>query len=194
MQYIQLDDESRVTAWMESDENPNDAFWLESPWDAIPDDFSDYLIIDGELIHDPRDLPPAPYGAEQVLSAMFNETDALDALPDSTLAHMAPYMPEWDGGAIAYEVGDKVRYLERPYRCLQAHTSKETWNPQDAVSLWARILANSDTIPEWEQPDSTNPYMKGDRVTHSGKSWESLIDNNVWEPGAPGTEALWRGL
>ena len=41
-------------------------------------------------------------------------------------------------------------------------------------------------IPEWEQPDSTNPYMKGDKVTHGGKTWVSDIDNNVWEPGVYG--------
>lgn len=26
-------------------------------------------------------------------------------------------------------------------------------------------------IPEWEQPDSTNPYMAGDKVAHNGKTW-----------------------
>ena len=41
-------------------------------------------------------------------------------------------------------------------------------------------------IPEWEQPSSVNPYMKGDKVTHNGKTWESSIDNNVWEPSVYG--------
>ena len=35
-----------------------------------------------------------------------------------------------------------------------------------------------------EQPDSTNPYKKGDRVRFNGKVYESLIDNNVWSPSA----------
>ena len=30
--------------------------------------------------------------------------------------------------------------------------------------------------PEWEQPGSTNGYSKGDKVTHNGKTWESLVD------------------
>lgn len=25
----------------------------------------------------------------------------------------------------------------------------------------------------------------------NGKTWVSLADNNVWEPGQPGTESLW---
>ena len=35
-------------------------------------------------------------------------------------------------------------------------------------------------------------WKKGDKVTHKGKTWESLIDNNVWEPGVVGTESLWK--
>ena len=31
-----------------------------------------------------------------------------------------------------------------------------------------------------------------DKVMHNGKKWESLVDNNVWEPGATGTESLWK--
>ena len=62
--------------------------------------------------------------------------------------------------------------------------------------LLAQLLAcllytsTSDTgapLP-WEQPESTNPYMKGDKVTHAGKTWVSTIDNNVWEPGVYGWE------
>jgi hypothetical protein len=37
-------------------------------------------------------------------------------------------------------------------------------------------------IGEWTQPDSTNPYMKGDRVIFEGKIYESTIDGNVWSP------------
>ena len=60
-------------------------------------------------------------------------------------------------------------------------------------SLFARVLIEDPTvIPEWIQPDSTNPYMRGDKVTHNNKTWESLVDNNVWEPGTVGTEALWQ--
>lgn len=91
----------------------------------------------------------------------------------------------------AYSAGNRVRYEGILYKCLQDHTSQSTWNPADAVSLWARVLIpDPEVIPEWIQPDSTNPYMKGDMVTHNGKTWESAVDNNVWEPGVYGwTEA-----
>ena len=75
---------------------------------------------------------------------------------------------------------------------LQAHTSQTDWTPDVSHSLFAQILIpDENVIPEWVQPDSTNPYMKGDKVTHNGITYESLIDNNVWEPGVIGTESLW---
>jgi hypothetical protein len=44
------------------------------------------------------------------------------------------------------------------------------------------LIPDEGIIPEWEQPDSTNPYMAGDKVTYNGKTYESIIDNNVWSP------------
>jgi hypothetical protein len=46
------------------------------------------------------------------------------------------------------------------------------------------LIPDANVIPEWEQPDSTNPYMKGDRVMFNGEVYESAIDNNVWSPAA----------
>ena len=77
------------------------------------------------------------------------------------------------------------------YKVLQAHTSQDTWIPPDAPSLFAKVLIpNENVIPEWEQPDSTNPYAKGDKVTHNGKTWISTADGNVWEPGVYGWEEV----
>lgn len=100
--------------------------------------------------------------------------------------------PRWSVGGVAYAKGQRVQYENTLYTVLQAHTSQATWTPADAPSLFAKVLIPDPTVvPEWEQPDSTNPYMKGDKVKHNGKTWVSLIDNNVWEPGATGTESLW---
>ena len=52
--------------------------------------------------------------------------------------------------------------------------------------LYAKVLADptGETINEWIQPDSTNGYMKGDKVKFEGNVYESLIDNNIWSPSA----------
>lgn len=91
--------------------------------------------------------------------------------------------------------GDRVTYNDVLYNVITAHNVQSTWNPVDSPSLFAKVLIpDPEVIPEWEQPDSTNPYSKGDRVTHNEKTWESLVDNNVWEPGALGTESLWKDV
>lgn len=101
--------------------------------------------------------------------------------------------PKWSGDSVAYVKGQRVQDDGVLYTVLQNHTSQVTWTPTAAPSLFAKVLIPDPTVvPEWEQPDSTNPYMKGDKVTHNGKTWVSLIDNNVWEPGATGTAALWQ--
>lgn len=95
--------------------------------------------------------------------------------------------PAWTGDGAAYAVGDRVQYAGVLYKCLQAHTSQATWTPTDAPSLWTKVLIPTPgEIPDWEQPSSTNPYAKGDKVKHNGKIWTSDIDGNVWEPGVYG--------
>lgn len=130
------------------------------------------------------------YDAALVLRATMDKAGAM--LTDEQALQVTTLYPLWDATK-TYAVGDRVRYAGNLYRCLQPHTAQETWNPADAPSLWAKVLTDpSGTILPWEQPGSTNPYMKGDKVTHNGKTWESLVDNNVWEPGAVGTESLWK--
>ena len=95
--------------------------------------------------------------------------------------------PKWSGDSVQYTAGQRVQYDGVLYTVLQAHTSQPGWKPADAPSLFAKVLIPDPTvIPEWEQPESTNPYAKGDKVTHNGKTWISDIDGNVWEPGVYG--------
>ena len=90
---------------------------------------------------------------------------------------------EWGGNGITYESGQRVVYNDILYKVLQNHTSQADWMPETAVSLFTKVLIpDENTIPEWEQPDSTNGYMIGDKILYNGKTYESVIDNNVWSP------------
>lgn len=115
-------------------------------------------------------------------SASLDDVDALEAVQ---------LFPVWAKDGV-YAEGERVRYNGVLYRCITPHSAQEAWNPADAHSLWAKVLTSvTGEILPWEQPDSTNPYMKGDKVTHNGKTWVSDVDNNVWEPGVYGwTEVL----
>ena len=45
------------------------------------------------------------------------------------------------------------------------------------------------------KPGAHNAYAVGDKVTHDGKTWISMVDNNVWEPGAADVyENIWKGV
>ena len=91
----------------------------------------------------------------------------------------------WEVG-VTYEVGRYLQYKGVLYKVLQPHTSQETWTPDVASSVYAKVLIDptGETIPEWEQPDSTNAYMTGDKVKFEGVVYESVIDNNIWSPTA----------
>lgn len=112
--------------------------------------------------------------------------EAMSKEDDSVVLEIPQLLPEWKAG-IAYTTGKKIQYGGVAWKVLQDHTSQEGWEPGAAPSLFAEVLIpDPDVIPEWKQPDSTNPYMTGDKVTHNGSTWVSTIDNNVWEPGVYG--------
>lgn len=105
-------------------------------------------------------------------------------LDDADALEMPTMFPKWSPGT-TYAKGTRVRYNEILYTVLSDHTSQPDWTPEAAPSLFAKVLIpDENVIPEWEQPGSTNPYMKGDKVMYNGNTYESLIDNNVWSPDA----------
>ena len=117
--------------------------------------------------------------AREIIAAIVKLRESVS----DELALSVPMLyPAWRDG-VEYSVGYRVLYNEVLYKVLIEHTSQETWTPDVSPSLFAKVLiVDENVVPEWEQPDSTNPYMKGDTVTHNGNTWVSLVDNNVWEP------------
>ena len=109
-----------------------------------------------------------------------------DEATDEQAERAAVLYPEWQPDR-NYVVNERILFQDVLYKVLQNHTSQETWEPAAAPSLFAKVLIVDPTvITPWEQPDSTNPYMTGDKVSHNGKNWVSDVDNNVWEPGVFG--------
>ena len=127
-----------------------------------------------------------PLTAEEVSRMLIASQINSLAVDDSTALRMREFYPLWEAGQ-DYTAGFRLRYGGLLYKVLQAHTSQETWTPDAAPSLFAKVLIPAENVlPEWEQPDSTNAYAKGDKVTHKGKTWVSDVDNNLWEPGIYG--------
>lgn len=109
-----------------------------------------------------------------------------ETLSDAQALQVPMLFDEFDGNGVAYGVGKRIMYNGVLYKVLQAHTSQADWTPVAAPSLFAKVINETldGSIPEFEQPGSTNPYMKGDKVLFNGKVYESLIDNNVYSPEA----------
>lgn len=115
-------------------------------------------------------------------AASLTDEDALEAVN---------LFPNWSGESITYNKDDRVNYEGLLYKCLQAHTSQIGWTPTAAASLWAKVLIpNPNVVPEWEQPESTNPYQIGDHVMFNGQEYECIISNNIWAPNVYGWQAV----
>ena len=135
-----------------------------------------YVIEDSPVFQETQ------YNMQEKLALSF----LFEKLPDEQAAQVPMLFEEFDGNGVAYAVGKRVMYKGVLYKVIQAHTSQADWTPDAAPSLFAKVINETvdGSIPEFVQPDSTNPYMKGDKVKFNGKVYESLIDNNVWSPEA----------
>lgn len=107
--------------------------------------------------------------------------EASQTLPDEKAQDNIALYPHWKDDA-SYTTDYRVQYNGIVYKCLQAHTAQASWTPTDAPSLWAKVLTDADEILPWERPDSTNTYMKGDKVIFNGEIYESTIDYNSYSP------------
>ena len=110
------------------------------------------------------------------------------SLPDEAALEFVALYPEWIAGE-SYAAGQRVKYKGTLYKVLQGHVSQADWAPDAAPSLFAKVLPGQEGAEpeegyaEWVQPDSTNGYSTGDKVVWNGHLWESIVDDNVDEPG-----------
>lgn len=87
----------------------------------------------------------------------------------------------------AYVAGERLRYADKLYRVVQAHTSQADWTPDITPALYTDIADPAEEWPEWRQPTGAqDAYAAGDKVSHNDKHWISDVDGNVWEPGVYG--------
>ena len=113
---------------------------------------------------------------------------ASQSLDDESALQGIELFPLWQTDT-AYAVGDRVRYNEVLYKCVQAHTSQAQWTPDITPALWTEV--SIDEWPEWKQPlGAQDAYRIGDKVSHLEKHWVSAIDYNVYEPSFYGWDEV----
>lgn len=114
------------------------------------------------------------------------------SLPDEDALEAVELFPLWAADT-EYAADVRVRYEEKLYRCVQAHTSQDGWEPPAVPALWMEV-AKPGEIPVWRQPTGAqDAYMTGDKVhypTADDPVYVSTVDNNVWQPGVYGWELV----
>lgn len=117
----------------------------------------------------------------------FLEQMSANATDEQALDNILAY-PKWAVGK-EYTKDERVRYEDVLYKVLQNHTSQSDWTPDVAVSLYVEV--SIEEWSEWKQPQGAHDaYNKGDRCSHLGRHWVSLIDANVYEP-SESVPTLW---
>lgn len=108
---------------------------------------------------------------------------------DAIALTIKEFYDEWQVG-VNYVVNQYINYKDILYKVLTEHTSQTDWTPDISPGLFTKVLIDptGETVLDWVQPDSTNAYMKGDKVKHNELIYVSIVDNNVWEPGVYGWE------
>lgn len=110
------------------------------------------------------------------------------SLDDESALQGIELFPTWKTST-AYAIGDRIRYDDVLYKCVQAHTSQDEWTPDVTKALW--VVVSLDEFPEWVQPTGAHDaYNKGDKVSHNGKHWVSTMDANVYEPSVYGWDEV----
>lgn len=166
----------------------------EGVWISNPS--AEQIAAAGWQVYIPPVIPPSPilepdyYQIAEAVKKML--ATSASELTDEEALEVAALYPTW-ASMIGKEVktGERYWYNEKLYKVVQTHTVQEEWAPDTVPALFTEV--SIDEFPAWRQPlGSEDAYHLGDKVSHNEKHWESLVDANVWEPGAVGTESLWQ--
>lgn len=79
--------------------------------------------------------------------------EALPMLDDDTALSVPTLFPAWAAG-VDYAADVRVRYGEKLYKCVQAHTSQTGWEPPNVPALWMEVAKPG----EGDDKDHPIPY------------------------------------
>ena len=82
-----------------------------------------------------------PLTAEEVTTLLIKQQINHLTVDDTTALRMVEFYPEWAAGQ-DYTAGYKVQHGGKLWRCLQAHTSQTSWEPENTPALWTHICEN----------------------------------------------------
>jgi hypothetical protein len=120
----------------------------------------------------------------------------IQALPDNEALDKQEIFPIWEKLAEGFLFVTSWKYqalLDSElvlYRCETGHAKQENWHPSKTPALFTQIAREGEILP-WKQPTGAqDAYQIGEKVIHTGSTWESINANNVWEPGVFGWKKI----
>lgn len=78
---------------------------------------------------------------------------ASSSLPDEEALEAPELFPAWAVG-VYYEVDQRIRYWDKLYRVVQAHTSQADWTPDETPALYTEVAKPE----QGDTPDNPIPY------------------------------------
>lgn len=110
--------------------------------------------------------------------------EQMDALLTESVGGISPDAERPEIITMLQTLLSKIEALEKRVKDLETENVE---NPEEPVE------PEVSEYPVWEPWNGIdNRYQPGAIVTHKDKVWESIFQGqNVWEPGAPGSETLW---
>lgn len=204
--FVRKDEEKRPEVILSEDEysayddegKEFEAVEIEEGFDF--DTSRDYVVEGGVLVYSPPPLTEEDeamieqagrYSQMETAMSLFVKSASIT---DEQALSVSYFYDRWNPTA-HYDESDRVRYGDDLWQCREPHDAQATWTPDQAHSLWRKILKPG-TVEEWvrPQPGIFDGYEKGDRASYEGKIYESIFDGlNVWgPPNATGMEAYWK--
>ena len=122
------------------------------------------------------------------------------------VSHALPWVQP-TGAHDMYQAGEYMIWTDgKTYRCVQA----TAYSPGEYAQAWAaaegqdggeasapggtETAPDAEEWPAWYAWDGVEaiPWQNGSRCTHNGTRYISRVNNNHWEPGAPGVyDNIW---
>lgn len=84
-----------------------------------------------------------PLTESEALSMLLERQINTLEVDDTTALRMVEFYPEWTAGT-DYPAGFKAQHSGRLWRCIQAHTSQDGWEPENAPALFEEICETHD--------------------------------------------------
>lgn len=104
-------------------------------WEATPEEIAAMQKQANLDVIAARSRPMTESEVSRLLITQQINTLSVD---DNTALRMMEFYPKWAENT-AYTAGYKVQHGGKLWRVVQAHTSQDGWQPNNAASLWEQI-------------------------------------------------------